>query len=223
MWTTQLITGTRESFEHLFEQRCPIYDIKGIETKYKSRKEAINNHNWLKEYDDLWWLQHNKGQAEIHFMNLAEKMYDALNESVPDELSEDKWHIPFNDRPEFTPEMSLEDKIILSCAVTTRVSYTTISDDETLTIEKAKNIYNKCKEQGHFSVFSHITKCMTYEEYESWYKGFMKTTYYFDENGKQHRVMDSEDFHKAKGYNKNLRGFISLRQYIEDSVELKDI
>ena len=223
MWTTQLITGTRESFEHLFEQRCPIYDIKGIETKYKSRKEAINNHNWLKEYDDLWWLQHNKGQAEIHFMNLAEKMYDALNESVPDELSEDKWHIPFNDRPEFTPEMSLEDKIILSCAVTARVSYTTISDDETLTIEKAKNIYNKCKEQGHFSVFSHIAKCMTYEEYESWYKGFMKTTYYFDENGKQHRVMDSEDFHKAKGYNKNLRGFISLRQYIEDSVELKDI
>lgn len=223
MWTTQLITGTRESFEHLFEQRCPIYDIKGIETKYKSRKEAIDNHNWLKEYDNLWWLQHNKGQAEIHFMNLAEKMYDALNESVPDELSEDKWHIPFNDRPEFTPEMSLEDKIILSCAVTARVSYTTISDDETLTIEKAKNIYNKCKEQGHFSVFSHIAKCMTYEEYESWYKGFMKTTYYFDENGKQHRVMDSEDFHKAKGYNKNLRGFISLRQYIEDSVELKDI
>ena len=51
----------------------------------------------------------------------------------------------------------------------------------------------------------------------------MKTTYYFDENGRQHRVMDSEDFHKAKGYNKNLRGFISLRQYIEDSVELKDI
>lgn len=223
MWTTQLITGTRESFEHLFEKRCPIYDIKGIETKYKSRKEAIDNHNWLKEYDNLWWLQHNKGQAEIHFMNLAEKMYDALNESVPDELSEDKWHIPFNDRPEFTPEMSLEDKIILSCAVTARVSYTTISDDETLTIEKAKNIYNKCKEQEHFSVFSHIAKCMTYEEYESWYKGFMKTTYYFDENGKQHRVMDSEDFHKAKGYNKNLRGFMSLRQYIEDSVELKDI
>ena len=221
MWTTQLVTGTRESFEHLFEQRCPIYNVENL--KFISKKDTIFLFPSLKDLTDLEWLQRNSGQAEIHFMDLAEKMYDALNESVPDELSEDKWHIPFNDRPEFTPEMSLEDKIILSCAVTARVSYTTISDDETLTIEKAKNIYNKCKEQGHFSVFSHIAKCMTYEEYESWYKGFMKTTYYFDENGKQHRVMDSEDFHKAKGYNKNLRGFISLRQYIEDSVELKDI
>ena len=150
-------------------------------------------------------------------------MYDALNESVPDELSEDEWHIPFSDRPEFTPEMSLKDKITLSCAMTARTSYTTINDDEILTLEKAENIYNKCKEQVHFSVFSHIAKCMTYEEYESWYKGFMKTSYYFDKNGKQHRVMDSEDFHKVKGYNKNLRGFISLRQYIEDDVELKDI
>ena len=51
----------------------------------------------------------------------------------------------------------------------------------------------------------------------------MKTTYYFDDNGKQHRVTDSGDFHKAKGYNKNLRGFISLRQYVEDGIELKDI
>lgn len=232
MWTTQLITGTRESFEHLFEQRCPIYDVSNeilrlagsdTETPFKSKKDAIKRFSQLSKKDDLWWLQHNKGQAEIHFMDLAEKMYDVLNESKPVEMEDNEWHIPFSDRPEFTPEMSLEDKIILSCAVTARVSYTTISDDETLTIEKAKNIYNKCKEQGHFSVFSHIAKCMTYEEYESWYKGFMKTAYYFDENGKQHRVMDSEDFHKAKGYNKNLRGFISLRQYIEDSVELKDI
>ena len=232
MWTTQLITGTRESFEHLFEQRCPIYDISNeilrsaaSNTKilFKSKKEVIKRFPQLLEKDDLWWLQHNKGQAEIHFMDLAEKMYDALNESVPDELSEDEWHIPFSDRPEFTPEMSLKDKITLSCAMTARTSYTTINDDEILTLEKAENIYNKCKEQGHFSVFSHIAKCMTYEEYESWYKGFMKTSYYFDKNGKQHRVMDSEDFHKVKGYNKNLRGFISLRQYIEDDVELKDI
>ena len=569
MWTTQLITGTRESFEHLFEQRCPIYDVSNeilrlagsdTETSFKSKKDAIKRFSQLSKKDYLWWLQHNKGQAEIHFMDLAEKMYDALNESVPNELSEDEWHIPFSDRPEFTPEMNLKDKITLSCAMTARTSYTTINDDEILTLEKAENIYNKCKEQGHCfddkteiltkrgfklfkdltyedlifaintktgefcgyekptriieekyagnmyfyeggsslslaitpehkllcipinkesdrnvrgienieihkaneerlftkrikhltvgeqemymfsspklyntiqdenkynlgklfgffigdgsqhskkvvkfrlkverkiqyltellkdlnikfnlridlkgvtnvtfeydlsnfcilendkkrkhipnfvkdstdidliyglfdglknsdgsilnkntwvydtfseklstdieslcyriglkskiltsyrkkhenhiritlsentlipvnskhgynkveirnykgiiycleipsngilvrrngktvithnsSVFSHIAKCMTYEEYESWYKGFMKTTYYFDENGKQHRIMNSEDFHKAIGYNKNLKGFISLRQYIEDGIELKDI
>ena len=232
MWTTQLITGTRESFEHLFEQRCPIYDISNeilrsaaSNTKilFKSKKEVIKRFPQLLEKDDLWWLQHNKGQAEIHFMDLAEKMYDALNESTPDELLEDEWHIPFSDRPEFTPEMNLKDRIILSCAMTARVSYTTIDGDDILTLEKANKIYDKCVRSGHFSVVSHCAKCMTYEEYENWHKGFIDTSYYFDENGKQHRVINSEDFHKSKGYNKNLRGFISLRQYIEDGVELKDI
>lgn len=240
MWTTQLITGTRESFEHLFEQRCPIYEldvhfvspndiIVPSTITSKSKRDAIKFTkenpvlNDFSNKDDLWWLQHNKGQAEIHFMDLAEKMYDVLNESKPVEMEDNEWHIPFSDRPEFTPEMSLKDKIIMSCAMTARVSYTTIDNNEILTLEKARKIYEKCVEQGHFSVVSHIAKCMTYEEYESWHKGFMDTSYYFDENGKQHRVVNSEDFHKSKGYNKNLRGFISLRQYIEDSVELKDI
>jgi hypothetical protein len=222
MWTTQLITGTRESFEHLFEQRCPIYNVENL--KFISKKDAIFLFPSLKDLTDLEWLQRNKGQAEIHFMDLAEKMYDALNESTPDVLKEGEWHIPFQEEIwKGKQAEKLEDVIKMSCAMTARVSYTTINDNEVLTLEKAKNIYDKCVKSGHFSVVSHCAKCMAYEEYENWYKGFMKTTYYFDENGKQHRVMDSEDFHKAKGYNKNLRGFISLRQYIEDSVELKDI
>lgn len=131
MWVTQLCTGTRESFEHLFEQRCPIYDISNevlelaasdTETSFKSKKDVIKRFPQLLKKDDLWWLQHNKGQAEIHFMDLAEKMYDALNESTPVIMNEGEWHIPFSDKPEFTPEMSLKDKIMLSCAMTARVS-----------------------------------------------------------------------------------------------------
>lgn len=209
MWVTQICTGSRESFEHLFNQRCPIYDIKGVETKYKSRKEAINNHDWLKEYDDLWWLQHNKGQAEIHFMDLAEKMYDALNESEPVIMKEDDWHIPFSDRPEFTPDLSLKDRIMLSCAMTARVSFTTIADNETLTLEKAKKIYDKCVEQGHFSVVSHCAKCMTDREYRTRIKGEIEREDYV--------VSIPQETH---GYCKNIRGFIPLRQYVEDGVEL---
>lgn len=218
MWVTQLCTGTRESFEHLFEQRCPIYNVEGL--KFTSKKEAIESYPHLKDMTDLEWLQCNSGQAEIHFMNLAEKMYDALNESTPDELKDGDWHIPFQEEIwKGKQAEKLEDFIKMSCAMTARISYTTISDNEILTLEKAKNIYDKCVKSGHFSVVSHCAKCMAYEEYENWYKGFMKTTYYFDENGRQHRVMDNGDFHKAKGYNKNLRGFISLRQYVEDGKE----
>ena len=219
MWVTQLCTGTRESFEHLFNQRCPIYNVEGL--KFTSKKDAIGLFPYLKDMTDLEWLQCNSGQAEIHFMDLAEKMYDALNESTPDELKEGDWHIPFQEEIwKGKQTEKLEDVIKMSCAMTARVSYTTINDNEVITLEKAKNIYDKCVKSGHFSVVGHCAKCMSYEEYENWYKGFMKTTYYFDENGRQHRVTDSGDFHKAKGYNKQLRGFISLRQYVEDGVEI---
>ena len=214
-----LMTGTRESFEHLFEQRCPIYNVENL--KFISKKDAIFLFPSLKDLTDLEWLQRNSGQAEIHFMDLAEKMYDALDESTPDMLKDGDWHIPFQEEIwKGKKAEKLEDFIKMSCAMTARISYTTISDNEILTLEKAKNIYDKCVKSGHFSVVSHCAKCMTYEEYENWYKGFMKTTYYFDENGRQHRVMADRDFHKAKGYNKNLRGFISLRQYVEDGKEI---
>lgn len=219
MWVTQLCTGSRESFEHLFEQRCPIYNVENL--KFTSKKDAIGLFPYLKDMTDLEWLQCNSGQAEIHFMDLAEKMYDALNESTPDVLKEGEWHIPFQEEIwKGKQAEKLEDIIKMSCAMTARVSYTTIHDNEVLTLEKAKKIYDKCVKSGHFSVVGHCAKCMSYEEYENWYKGFMKTTYYFDENGRQHRVMADRDFHKAKGYNKNLKGFISLRQYVEDGVEI---
>ena len=221
MWVTQLCTGTRESFEHLFEQRCPLYEVdystdNGLHFQNyqgKSKKEIIkyfkeNNIFFTGEnQNDLWWLQHNKGQAEIHFMDLAEKMYDALNESTPVIMNEGEWHIPFSDRSEFTPDMTLKDKIMLSCAITARTSYTTIDDNEILTLKKAKKIYYKCVESGHFSVVSHCAKCMTDEEYDTWIKGKCE---------KSERINILAVPNEAKGFNKNLRGFVSLRQYIED-------
>ena len=218
-WVCQLITGTRESFEHLFKQRCPIYP-----GGCKSWKELCDlDSNYSMEASILEKLQVNKGQAEIHFMDLAEKMYDALNESKPIIMGENDWHIPFSDRPEFTPEMSLKDKIMLSCAMTARVSYTTIEDNETLTLEKARKIYEKCVEQGHFSVVSHVAKCMTNKEYRSWYKGFIEMKEYVDDFNETKRFFEANDFLNAQGYNKNLKGFISLRQYVEDEMNLNDI
>lgn len=218
-WVTQLCTGTRESFEHLFEQRCPQYEFEVDEGEFmtfKSKKEFIETYNCYKDKSDLWWLQHNKGQAEIHFMDLAEKMYDALNESTPVEMSDNEWHIPFSDRPEFTPDMTLKDKIMLSCAMTARVSFTTIADNEILTLEKAKSIYTKCVQLGHNSVVSHCAKCMTEDERNTWIKGELKQVAFSE--------FDSETFleapEEAKGFSKNLRGFIPLRQYVEDGVEL---
>lgn len=228
MWTTQLITGTRESFEHLFEQRCPIYDVSNeilrlagsdIETSFKSKKEAIKRFPQLSnKKDDLWWLQHNKGQAEIHFMDLAEKMYDALNESTPKELYGEEWHIPFREEILKDKELKgiedLGDLIKMSVCLTAKISYTKIGDENSITVEKAREMYERLKNSGHWSCFGHIAKCMTNEEYNTCIKGRIY------EDSSDYRTVIPED---TKGYNKNLRGFVSLRQYVENGVELKDI
>lgn len=222
MWVTQLCTGTRESFEHLFEQRCPIYNVENL--KFTSKKEAIKLYPHLKDMTNLEWLQCNSGQAEIHFMDLAEKMYDALNESTPNILEEDCWHIPFAkeilDGKEFG---FFADMIKKSVCLTAKISYTKIGDENSITSEKAQEMYERLKNSGHWSCFGHIAKCMTNEEYQSWYKGFINTKTFINDYGGSSTGLDSNDFIKAQGYNKNLRGFTSLRQYVEDNVELKDI
>ena len=227
MWVTQLCTGSRESFEHLFHQRCPIYEVPyyitdPLEDDKKiqrtlggcSKKDIINH---IKEnnlntdvlsWDDIEWLKHNRGQAEIHFMDLAEKMYDALNESTPNILKEGDWHIPFQEEIwKGNKAEKLEDFIKMSVCLTAKVSYTKIGDENTITIEKAREMYDRLKNSGHWSCFGHIAKCMANYEYETWIKGKCE---------KSERLNILAIPNEAKGFNKNLRGFVSLRQYIED-------
>jgi hypothetical protein len=213
MWVTQLITGTRESFEHLFEQRCPIYNVENL--KFNSKKEALELLPYLKDMTDLEWLQCNSGQAEIHFMDLAEKMYDALNESTPKELYSEEWHIPFREEilkdKESKGIQDLGDLIKMSVCLTAKISYTKIGDENTITIEKAREMYERLKNSGHWSCFGHIAKCMANYEYETWIKGKC-------EKSENLNILAIPN--EAKGFNKNLRGFISLRQYVEDDIEI---
>ena len=116
MWTTMLITGSREGWENFFNLRCPVYKqwyynddgSQDFEIR-KSKKEYISKSGYPKsiffirpdksrvsmlEATNLDWLQRNEGQAEIHIMDLAEKIYDAINESTPKQLQAGEWHIP---------------------------------------------------------------------------------------------------------------------------------
>ena len=156
MWVTQLVTGTREAYEHLFNQRCPEYEVGGV--KGRSKKEMGLN------LTDEEWLTSNKGHAEIHFMDLAEKMYDALRDSKPKELKPGELHIPYLDTPLMTPDLSPEDVIKYSCGLTAHTSYTTIGDGTKMTIEKARGLFDHCLENGHYSVFEMIGKAMSKDE-----------------------------------------------------------
>lgn len=101
MWTTMLITGSREGWDNFFHLRCPKYDYDGILSK--SWKEIIERNKNISYTEStikpedislLDRLKTNKGQAEIHMMMLSEKIYDAIQESTPVQLKEGEWHIP---------------------------------------------------------------------------------------------------------------------------------
>ena len=91
MWTTMLITGSKEGWDNFFSLRLSEYHF--FDKKYRSKKDAIKD--GIFDYQDYSWLYANKGQAEIHIMDLAEKIYDEYQNSVPLQLKENQWHIPF--------------------------------------------------------------------------------------------------------------------------------
>lgn len=97
MWTTMLITGSEEGWDNFFELRCPqyLYDYEDEPLYFNSKKDWVNYYNESQGYKEnnkeftkienlteLEWLQINKGQAEIHIMDLAEKIYDAIQSST---------------------------------------------------------------------------------------------------------------------------------------------
>ena len=97
MWTTMLITGSKEGWDNFFRLRCPSYQFGELTSNtkvWKSKKEAIRDFPHWENNTDLFWLTMNKGQAEIHMMDLAEKIYDAMNESTPEQLKVGEWHVP---------------------------------------------------------------------------------------------------------------------------------
>ena len=107
MWTTMLITGSKEGWDNFFNLRCPQYEYinfgeKGYSKSWKDYikigAEILDKKDFEKakcwEADILDKLKVNKGQAEIHIMDLAEKIYDAMNESTPKQLQAGDWHIP---------------------------------------------------------------------------------------------------------------------------------
>ena len=100
---TVLITGSKEGWQNFFNLRCPSYKLIGLdEENVKSRKEWLEKiqfssalHPSMYPKTDVEWLQINTGQAEIHMMMLSEKIYDEYQNSVPLQLKENQWHIPF--------------------------------------------------------------------------------------------------------------------------------
>lgn len=254
---TVLITGSEEGWNNFFELRCPVYeytDHHGQTFQFKSREEcqrfAIAKTN-LKEdeggirteicnadlTDDLFWLQLNKGQAEIHIMHIAEMIYDAMNESTPKQLKPGEWHIPFEDkinyyndgkplniekitsafRTIFHKDIPIEVKI--STAMAARTSYTVVGDEKEINYERMIELHDRLLESRHMSPFEHCARAMSDEEYFSYHKGLVEGE--FDshpEIGSFFRILEEPKFMKdnRNGWIRNFKGFIQYRHFVEE-------
>ena len=205
MWTTMLITGSKEGWDNFFNLRCPQYKIH--QGTYKSKKEALKyglSNGELKNWSDLDWLQNNEGHAEIHIMDLAEKIYDAMNESTPKQLQAGEWHIPFEKQ---ITEMFAQKGVVtykelhtstyvkISTAMAAHTSYTTVGNEPVKSLEKWIEIHDKliAYDPPHSSPLEHVAQVPNQYEYDMAFKG------------------------EEKGWFRNYKGFKSYRQIIEES------
>lgn len=227
--------------EYLFNNN--IYKSKKeiIKSKHKPFRFKINENEFI-EYkdvfnDDRFWLSINKGQSEIHIMALAEAMYNAINESTPKLLKAGEYHIPYSDNIDdedlsnflignngnvdkggFDLNIS-EAKIRISVARCARLSYQTLGDNPVIDYKKDIQLYNTLTESGHFSPLEHVARCMSEEEYYSFYKG---GNLYFYDNFKDDNLIGKtiesalEVGNKNSGWCANFRGFTQYRYLIEN-------
>jgi hypothetical protein len=110
MWHKVIVTSSEEGLMNFFNLRCPQYVIEKYNLKSpfcKSKKDLIYwwNGNGLNDIDDshlyeegdIDWLKINKSQADVHIQQIAEMMWDSMNESKPKQLKAGDWHVPFGD------------------------------------------------------------------------------------------------------------------------------
>ena len=212
MYHTVLVTATE--WENFFELRCPKYHKPYETIYYRSKKDLLNSLPDVdakiikKESTNIDWLQRNKGAAEIHIMDLAEKMWDVYNESEPKQLGEGEWHIPFGDNineeilfdmllnfpildgeiasPVFDTDI-IDAKIKVATARCARISYETLGDNPEINYEKDIKLHDDLLAMKHFSPFEHCCVVPSEQEYNEARKGNETGWFYNLKGFKQYR------------------------------------
>ncbi len=237
-WCTSLVTATE--YDNFFNLRCPVYEVSiegfGIQ-HFKSKLDLINavHESELEKYgelDTLGWLQLNKGKAEIHLMELAECMWDAINESTPKELKPGQWHIPFGDNismsildqheiaNKFPDIKSKEDlKIRIATARCARVSYTVVGEEgKEPNYENDIKLHDRLAASSHWSPFEHCAKVPTEDEYRNSYRGNIKPIHI--ESDFTYTEEIAEINLDNCGWFDNFHGFQSYRNILENETSI---
>ena len=133
----------------------------------------------------LRWHEH----AEIHIQEVARRMMETMNASIPKALKAGEWHIPYSDQiskeqvlkeMKYDPTVSnmvSEDEmyeyyaIRISTARCAQVSYTTVGEDgKPMNYPKLIELQDRLAASGHWSPFEHCAECMGESMESRWIK-----------------------------------------------------
>lgn len=235
MWHTVIVTSGKEGLDNFFELRCPQYEfIYNDETPSKIFRSKKDCSEWYKDEfstndnpykTDLEWLQINYSQADIHIQAIAELMWDAYNESKPEELQAGEWHIPFGDNIDnekigdvIYPNVPLpyniidysKEKVKIATARCARISYETLGDEPKIDYAADLRLHDNLLASGHFSPFEHVARVMSDEEYYSYINGNFTEETKVDSNGFIDISTHVNNLNKF-GWCNNFKGFIQYR------------
>lgn len=221
MWHTVIITSSE--FENFFALRCPKYEFGGEVFRSKRDVENYNGGGGV-NFTTSDWLNSNKGQADIHMMQIAELMWDTYQESVPRKLKDGEWHIPFGDQMDedqlmklmarddqferinterLSPhELELDLRIKIATARCARISYQTFGDNPKIDYEADIKLHDSLAASGHWSPFEHLGRAMTQYEYVRSVNGLLC-------DDKYEVPVPTEE---SEGWSGNFKGFIQYRK-----------
>ena len=178
MWHTTLVTATE--FSGFFELRCPKIYHAADGNYYKSVKDW-NSVDKDIQYKGLSCLHpENTSQAEIHIQALAEAMWDAMNESTPNQLKAGEYHIPFGDKIDWQ-QLKLEDgtpqqgMIKIATARCARLSYNNF--DGEIDYEKDIKLHDKLLKDRHLSPMEHCAMCKNDNIWYANFRGWIQYRY----------------------------------------------
>lgn len=241
MWTTMLITGSKDGWNNFFNLRNPVYEIELTPDNSevavgKSWKELMSWRGtggiWAGDFDTtdvVERLSHNKGQTEIHMMALAEVIYDTVNESTPKKLKSGEWHIPFEDKIDYfklgkaTSDYYINNSkelvdfnkwlVKVSTAMAAHTSYTIVGNEPVKSYDKWIELHDKliAYDPPHSSPMEHCARAMNDNEYETFIKGKVSIEFAEDSDYANNDV---------KGWCYNLKGFIPYRYLIDNNLTI---
>lgn len=153
------------------------------------------------EYDNFFWLRkHPDAQPEIQ--ELAERMWEARQTSVPRQLQPGAWHVPYHRDGYWSPDdgnpTTLDEALAVSSSCCAQVSYRKLDDS----LEKAQKIFKMLVESKpvHASPFEHQASPMRYNA----------ATESVERQGVTHVDLD------GNYWSANFRGWVQHRQLIEE-------